>query len=234
MNHRTSLPKIMKTVPLTNTVKQSPLLCSFFLIPLILACFALSPTIQAGQIVLNPSSVIGGSGCYPGSAWNTPGNQFNAFQVVDNQNATGSINETFGNGYWLGKDVDFQEYFIVDLGAVYNLESVNLFNTHNGPAFDRASGDFQIYVSNAVIPNTSPETGAGGMDLSDATLAIGGMLTMPDNPILAQTFLFPPVPSRVICDLMCLISLQANPRSRLERNTGFWHATVRVTALGTG
>ena len=30
------------------------------------------------------------------------------------------------------------------------------------------------------------------MDLSDATLAIGGMLTMPDNPILAQTFLFPP------------------------------------------
>ena len=66
MNHRTSLPKIMKTVPLTNTVKQSPLLCSFFLIPLILACFALSPTIQAGQIVLNPSSVIGGSGCYPG------------------------------------------------------------------------------------------------------------------------------------------------------------------------
>jgi len=35
-----------------------------------------------------------------------------------------------------------------------------------GDAFDRATGNFQIYVSNAVIPNTSIETGAGGMEQS--------------------------------------------------------------------
>jgi hypothetical protein len=164
---------------------------------LALVCFALSPTVQADQIVLNSSSVIGGSGCYSDendnlhNAWNNPGHPFNAFQVVDNQGAA-SIDEPFATGYWLGKQADFQEYFVVDLGAVYNLGWVYLFNTHNGFAFDRATGNFQIYISNAVIPNTSGEGGAGGMDLSGATLAISGTLNMPANPISSQTFVFPP------------------------------------------
>ena len=156
-----------------------------------LACFALSPTTRADQIVLNSSSVIGGSGSFYMNTWNTSADQFNALHVVDNQSATGSIYEPFGNVYWLGKELDYEEYFVVDLGAAYNLESVTLFNTHNGGFFDRATGNFEIYVSNAVVPNGSAETGAGGMDLSGATLAISGTLTMPGDPITPQSFAFP-------------------------------------------
>src|SRR6266403_168036 len=144
-----------------------------------LAYLALSPTVQADQIILNYQNIIGGSGCYsPGTDtdWNSPTNLVSAFGVTDLQLASSIFEGVGGVGYWLGKDGDFQEYFVVDPGAVYNLGSVKLFNTHNGPESNRATGHFQIYVSNQVLLGVPRENGMGGYDLFPETLAIEGTL----------------------------------------------------------
>src|SRR5579864_1271222 len=142
------------------------------------------------QVVLTPSSVIGGSGSWPSSPWNS--GPYDATRVADNQGARGEIDESSAGNFWLGKQNDTQEDFVIDLGATYNLDSVVLYNTHNYTNNDRATGNFEIYTDNAVAPNTSNETGAGGMDLVNPTLAIQGTLDFPGNPISPQIFSFPP------------------------------------------
>src|ERR1700730_7579059 len=155
-----------------------------FLAFAILAALAASP-----QIVLTPGSVIGGSGSWSASPWNS--GPYDATRVADDQGASGSIDESSPGNYWLGKQGDAQEYFVLDLGATFNLSSVVLYNTHNQANNDRSTGDFQIYVDTAVSPNTSSETGAGGMDLANPTLSLSGTLNFPSNPISPQTFNFP-------------------------------------------
>jgi len=56
------------------------------------------------------------------SADKQPGN-FNATHVADNQ--TGPVSDVFGTNYWLGPQGSPQAYFVLDLGAVYNLQSVD-------------------------------------------------------------------------------------------------------------
>ncbi len=147
--------------------------------------FTATIALHASQIVLTPASVIGGSNTFTG-AWNDPqpGN-FNATHVADDQ--AGPVVDVFGVNYWLGPQGSAQAYFVLDLGAVYNLQSVDLFNTHNNGAFDRATGDFQIYVSNSIT-----STPSNGMDLVGASLALTGTLIITGDPIPAQSFNFGP------------------------------------------
>ncbi len=126
------------------------------------AAVALAATpvaVSAAQLTLAPASVIGSSGYYTACCTFQPGN------IFDQQ--TGTVTESFGAGYWLNPDNGpANAYITVDLGAVYNLTGVTLYNTHNGPYADRGTGDFQIFGSNSVAGGAL----VGGTSLLSATL----------------------------------------------------------------
>lgn len=106
------------------------------------AVLAMPVAASAAQIVLSPASVIGDSGAY--------GSQFAADNIFSQQ--TGTINETFGNGYWINPDNGpAGAYITADLGGLYSLTSIELFNTHNGDYGDRGTGTFSIFGSNTVL-----------------------------------------------------------------------------------
>jgi hypothetical protein len=134
---------------------------------------------RADQIVLDPSSVIGGSGFYTACCSFQPGN------IFDQQ--LGAVTEGFGGGYWLNPDNGPAGAFItIDLGAVYNLGGIDLFNTHNGPYQDRGTGDFTITGSNSVT-----DLGGGNFALDGATVVASGTLNPEFNTaetIAAQSF----------------------------------------------
>ena len=129
--------------------------------------------------------VVGGSG-----AWNQENylnGTFSADNVTDNQNDVdgnpngGPINEPAqDDSYWLGKDGDVLEDFVVDLGAPVAVDYFELVNSRNGG--DRATGAFEIYGSNTVAARSTAETGAGGVDLVDPVLLASGTLSMPGSP----------------------------------------------------
>jgi hypothetical protein len=127
------------------------------------AALAVAPVaVSAAQLTLAPASVIGSSGYYTACCSFQPGN------IFDQQ--TGTVTENFGVGYWLNPDNGpVNAYITVDLGAVYNLSSVTLFNTNNGPYGDRGTGNFQIFGSNTVAGGAL----VGGTSLLSATLNAG-------------------------------------------------------------
>jgi hypothetical protein len=95
----------------------------------ILIC-SVSGLAKANQITLDTSNVIGSSGAFD--------NRFLAKYVLDNQ--TGSITETEQNandvngGYWLqsvAPGANTVSWFTIDLGSAFNIDFIELFNTHN-------------------------------------------------------------------------------------------------------
>src|SRR5688572_32998920 len=90
------------------------------------------------QVVLAPSNVIGGTNTY-GGTFNS--GTFNATLIANQQ--AGSISEPSQSGYWLNPDNGpANAYIVVDLGAAYRIDSLELFNTHNAGFNDRGTGDF--------------------------------------------------------------------------------------------
>ena len=135
------------------------------------------------QVTLAPSNVIGGSGSY-GGTFNT--GQFNATQILNQQ--TGSISEPTQTGYWLNPDNGpAAAYIVIDLGAAYQLSSLQLFNTHNSTFNDRGTGNFNFQAGNAVT-----NLGATGFDLSGSTATVVSGTLVPVNsvndPIVSQSF----------------------------------------------
>ena len=130
----------------------------------------------AGQpIVLSTSSVIGGGPIYDSPAFT--GGSFPATFVVNEQ--TGAINnDVFGGNYWLGPDSVNSDYFVLDLGALYSLTQITLFNTHNANFNDRATSAFHITASNAV----SFVDANHGFALDSPTTILSGTLTLPTDP----------------------------------------------------
>jgi PEP-CTERM motif len=120
---------------------------------------------HAAQIALAPSNVIGASGFYTACC------AFQAGNIFDQQ--TGPVTETFGAGYWLNPDNGPTNAFItIDLGAVYDLSQVDLFNTHNGGYQDRGTGDFTIMGSNSVTDLGGGDFAlVGGVVVASGTLA---------------------------------------------------------------
>ena len=136
--------------------------------------------ISAGQIPLTPASVIGGSGAWSTERWDS--GQFAAGLVVDNQSAF-LIDEPDPNaggangGYWLGKEGDQGEFFVLDLGQQYGIGWIELFPTHDATLNDRSTNGYEIYGGTAVQPiDRSDEPQAGGMDLADPVLLVSGTL----------------------------------------------------------
>jgi hypothetical protein len=125
----------------------------------ILIC-SVSGLAKANQITLDTSNVIGSSGAFD--------NRFLAKYVLDNQ--TGSITETEQNandvngGYWLqsvAPGANTVSWFTIDLGSAFNIDFIELFNTHNAQYFDRGTGDFRILASNSVNSGTGDFDGTG-------------------------------------------------------------------------
>jgi hypothetical protein len=87
--------------------------------------------------------------------------------------------------YWLGRDGTSNETITIDLGGVYTLSQLDLYNTHNGPYNDRATLDFRVWISAA--PQTP--TDAPG-DVFGTLILDGTLLFYPDpaNPNPVQTF----------------------------------------------
>jgi hypothetical protein len=141
-------------------------------VSLLAAIVILASALTASQISIGQSNVIGGSGSYSGS-WNDP--TFGAQNVLSQQ--TGSIHESFGNGYWINPDNGPPDaYIVLDLGAQYQITSFELYNTHNGGYNDRGTGDFQIRAGNSLGVVTS-----NGFDLN------GVLITITSGTLFADT-----------------------------------------------
>jgi hypothetical protein len=138
------------------------------------AILAAPVSVSAAQIVLTPASVIASSGFYPQCC------NFAAGNILDQQN--GTVSEAFGAGYWLNEDNGpAAAYITIDLGNIYNLLQITLYNTSNGFAGDRGTGNFSIFGSNSVNLGqlVAPTLAASG------TLAVGN----PGNSFpVAQSF----------------------------------------------
>ncbi len=117
----------------------------------------LASVAHAEKIALTPSSVIGGSGAWNNEPWDASSNggQFNGGNVAD-----GVTSEPVGSGGsgtpWLGRNNLSGEYLVIDLGAKYRIDKIDLYNTHNGQFNDRGTQDFSIDAGNEVVDNGSP------------------------------------------------------------------------------
>ena len=139
----------------------------------------------AGQILLAPGAVVGDTGSYNYPATGHPG-LFPAGRIFDQQ--TGPITaEVFAQGYWInGDNGPAAAYITFDLGTAYGSLSFDLFNTSNGGANDRGTGNFSLVASNSLAAD-----GANGFTLSGPlTTLVAGKLAVASGagPRVAQSF----------------------------------------------
>jgi hypothetical protein len=104
--------------------------------------------IAAGKPVINGSGSWGsGVMCDPATPFNAggfPADRVTDESIADNHVATGRAS------YWLGREACLNEYFIIDLQGVYDLDEIVLVNSHNEQFNDRGTGEFVIYGSQTV------------------------------------------------------------------------------------
>lgn len=141
------------------------------------ALLALPVAASAQQIVLAPGNVVGSSGSYAG-----PSGPWTAANILSQQ--SGTITETFANGYWINPDNGpANAYITVKVGTGSNgisLTNLEFYNTHNGVYGDRGTGNFSIYGGNYV----------SGGQLVAPTLILSGTLAAATvaGPLIAQSF----------------------------------------------
>jgi hypothetical protein len=121
-------------------------------------CFAPTTSIAQVQVPLTPSSVIGGSGSLNdgGSQWDSTdvsqGEGFNGSNITDGDKSEHGI-----DSMWLVNAADIDPaYLVIDLGDAYNIDQIDLYNTHNRGSNNFGTGDFRIDASNSVFDTGSP------------------------------------------------------------------------------
>ena len=150
------------------------------------AALCLAPTMSlAAPIALSPSSVIGGSGSLndDGSLWDgtADGGLFAGSHITDGSK---SENEN-GRQYWLvNTDGPGGEpgYLVIDLGDTYDIDQIDLYNTHNRGSHNFSTKNFRIDASNSVVDTGS----SADFDLSGniATILAGTLSeTTGEDPI---------------------------------------------------
>lgn len=151
----------------------------------------LSP-VTAGADIITPVSIV----CTGSWSDNSAGDGFYGCAgaidgITDDTNSPGVAS------YWLGREQTLNETFTVDLGGLYHINGLELFNTHNGvnpDSNDRGTEKFKVWVSaTPVTPDTDPLSTFGTEVLAD-TLAFFAF-TDP-NPL--QSFVFPGIDGRYI------------------------------------
>lgn len=151
---------------------------------LVAGAIVLAAPANAAQVVLSPAAVIGDTGSYNYPGTSHPGS-FPAGNIFDHQ--LGPITfENFTQNYWInGDNGPAAAYITIDLGASYSNLSFDLFNTSNGGANDRGTGNFSIAGSNTLI-----SAGPNGFTLSGPITLISGTLAAESGtgPRTAQNF----------------------------------------------
>ncbi|MCU0793605.1 MAG: PEP-CTERM sorting domain-containing protein [Opitutaceae bacterium] len=128
---------------------------------------------SAQQILLSPGNLIGGGASYYGSF---DSGVYSADKVLNQQ--TGAITDIQGYDMWLGEDGASSGYFVLDLGAAYKLDRIDLVNTHNEFYNDRGTDAFTILVSNSITDAGEVTEGVPlGMDLVSPVTLLTGTLT---------------------------------------------------------
>jgi YVTN family beta-propeller protein len=95
--------------------------------------------------------------------------------------------------FWLGREQQDNETLTFDLGGIFSISSVDLYNTHNGINNDRGTVNFKIWVSSSPqTPDNTPGSSFGTLVLSN-TLAVS---TTDPNP--RQSFSFSPTLGRYV------------------------------------
>ena len=121
-------------------------------------------------------SVIAGSSSFNGSPFNVPGGSgdFTALNVIDN-----SSSDVFASTYWLGSQNTNNEFFVLDLGRSFDIDEIQLKNTHNGQFNDSGTQDFRIFGAQSVdglnnliagqliVQGTLSDTSGQGVILAD-------------------------------------------------------------------
>lgn len=135
--------------------------------------------------IANGALVVGGSGTYSNNAYNAGGgfdtsNVTNGVNASPDNNLGSTITETFlDDSYWLSPDGATTGYFVIDLGSPQSIGFFEIFNTRNGNADDRGTGNFSITGGNAV----TFVSGFFGSNLSGpTTLLASGTLTTQTYP----------------------------------------------------
>lgn len=123
-------------------------------------------------------SIIAGSSSFNGSPFNVPGGSgdFTALNVIDN-----SSSDVFASTYWLGSQGVNNEFFVLDLGGHFDIEEIQLKNTHNAIFNDSGTQNFRIFGAQEVD---------GLNNLINPYLIVQGVLsdTAGQNIILADIF----------------------------------------------
>lgn len=139
------------------------------------------------QISLTPASVVGGSPVWDSAAFDGSAT-FSANNVLNQQ--SGFVAETAGQGtpdgsFWLGGEAAGNAYFVIDLGAAYQISRIDLFNTHNQGYFDRGAREFTITASASA---TFYNADAGYVPDGAQTLLSGTLSTVGVDPIPGETY----------------------------------------------
>jgi hypothetical protein len=133
-------------------------------------------SILFNQVPLMPSSVIGGSGAY--NTWTGGFNDgsYPAYKVTD-QNSITPTETTGVYNMWLAPVASSNPYFVIDLGSVVPISSVQMFNTFNGGNSDRSFGTLGYLLE--ASSSTATQSAAWGQNLvSPVVLSNGATMSM--------------------------------------------------------
>ena len=101
--------------------------------------------------VAQGKAIIDGSGSWDGGVVGEgapfDGGTFPARLTTDGNT---SEPENGAVSYWLGREQTLNEYFTLDLGDAFEIDRIDLFNTHNRQFNDRGTDEFVIFASDAV------------------------------------------------------------------------------------
>jgi hypothetical protein len=123
------------------------------------------PTEFRDNVALN-KPVIKDSGAWNGQDPNGVGaSPFPASRVTDGSSADSNGTRS---SYWLGRELQTDQNFTVDLQGIYRVDEIDLRNAHNTQFNDRGTGEFFILGATAVDANN---------ELIDPVFILAGRLT---------------------------------------------------------
>jgi hypothetical protein len=135
-------------------------------------------TTPVDAVPLSYSNTVQCTGFYSSGSETFPCDRINDNIVTDGPGAVDLWS------FWLGRQATGLETLTVDLGGLFTLSQVDLYNTHNRNHNDRGTLDFRMWISSAPVTPTTNVGDTFGTLILDGTLAF----TAGQNPNAAQIF----------------------------------------------
>ena len=151
MGNRLSLPRDATM----RTYLNRPLFVTRSRLIFLMTCaLLLSPPVHQAQAQSNIAvgkPIIDGSGSWDGGTVGVgapyDGGSFPARLAVDGIKFEA---DNASESWWLGREQTLDEYFTLDLGEVFSVDRIDLYNTHNRQYNDRGTEEFVIFGSQEV------------------------------------------------------------------------------------